>query len=169
MMKNVLILALVLGMASSASALIVELGAGGVTNGAGVDMQITGNIVEVVSDADETPYVRYLFAPDVTMLDVTNVVALSNAGTAPSILDYADALGAGTHTWEIQAGHAGNPPLISIVAGIQFDADITAVNGGQLQILTEDLGTVLDTVTVVPEPATMLLIGLGGLFLRRRK
>jgi hypothetical protein len=169
MMKNMLILALVLGMASSANAIIVELGAGGVTNGAPADLEINVNVVEVVSDADETPYVRYLFAPDVSTLDATNVIATSNAGTAPVTLDYADALGPGTHTWEIQAGHAGNPPLISIVAGIQFNVDITAVPGGQLQLLTEDLTTVLDTVTYIPEPASMLLIGLGGLFLRRRK
>lgn len=168
-MKKLLALMLVLGMASSANAIIIELGAGGVTNGAGVDLETDLTVVEVVSDTDAEPYVRYLFAPDVSMLDATNVVATSNAGTAPSILDYGDALGPGTHTWEIQAGHAGNPPLTSIVAGIQFDVDIAGVYGGQLQLLTEDLGTVLDTVTIVPEPATMLLVGLGGFFLRRRK
>jgi hypothetical protein len=171
MMKNMLILALVLGMASSANALILELGANGVTNGPGVDMTVNaGDIVEVVSDSDEIPYVRYLFAPDVTGADISAVAATSNAGTGAKITDYGDFAGAGTRIWEIQAGHAGEPPLDSIVAGIQFN--VTApLNGvsGVVQLLSEDLGTVVDSVTIIPEPASMLLIGLGGLFLRRRK
>lgn len=165
-MKKLLIVMLVLGMASTANALIVQLGAGGATNGAGVDMITALSALEVVSDSSAVPYVLMLFAPDITQLNVTGVVARPGAGTESLVTDYADALGPGTRLWEIQAVDM-SPPLTSIVAGIQFDATTTGM--GVMQLLTEDLGTVLDSVTVIPEPASMLLIGLGGLFLRRRR
>jgi len=170
-MKKLLIVMLVLGMASTANALIVQLGVGGATNGAGVDMTTTLSAIEVVSDTSAEPYVRYLFAPDITLLDITGVVARSTAGTESVVNDLTNALGDGTHLWEIQAVDM-SPPLTSIVAGIQFDATAALQPGkpmGVMQLLSEDLTVVLDSVTVVPEPASMLLIGLGGLFLRRRR
>jgi len=165
-MKKLLILTLVLGMATTANAVIVQLGAGGVTNGAGVDMTTNLTVVEVVSDTSAENYIAAILAPDVSLLDISSISILGNAGTDATVDDYADALGVGTHIYVISALDM-SPPLDSIVAGIQFNVNTTGF--GQVQVLTEDLGTVLDTVTVIPEPATMLLIGLGGLFLRRRR
>jgi len=165
-MKKVLILTLVLGMASTANALIVELGAGGVTNGAGADMETTLSVIEVVSDADAIPYVRAIFCPDTTLVDVTGITILLNAGSDATVDDYGDALGANTHAYVISANDL-SPPLDSIVAGIQFNMSTTGM--GQIQLLSEDLGTIEDTITIVPEPASMLLLGLGGLLLRRRR
>jgi hypothetical protein len=166
MMKKLLILMLVLGMATAANAVVVQLGAGGATNGAGVDMETNLNVIEVVSDSDAVPYIVGVFAPDVSMLDITSIVARGGAGSDATVDDYGDAFGPGTHIYVI-SGLDLSPPLDSIVAGIQFDVQTTD-GEGQIQLMNEGLDTVLDTMTVIPEPATMLLIGLGGLFLRRR-
>jgi hypothetical protein len=99
MMKKLLIVMLALCMASTANAVIVQLGAGGVTNDAGVDMTTALTALEVVSDSDAVPYVLYLFAPDVSLLDITGVVARAGAGSDSLITDYADAMGTGTQLW----------------------------------------------------------------------
>ena len=46
-----------------------------------------------------------------------------------------------------------------------------AIGDVELTLLTNDFATVLDSVIIhqVPEPITFALLGLGGLFLRRRK
>jgi hypothetical protein len=166
MMKKLLIFTLVLGMASSANALIVQLGAGGVTNGDALDMETTLSTIEVVSDTDALPYIVGIFAPDVSMLNIDSISMLPSAGTDAYVDDFGDAFGAGTRLYVIGAVDL-SPPLDSIVRGLHFNVNTTGL--GQVQLLTEGLDTVLDTITVIPEPATMLLIGLGGLFLRRRR
>ena len=168
-MKKMLILMLVLGFASTASALVVELGAGGTTNGAGVDMTTALTTLEVVSDTAATPYVRYLISWDDSALDITGVSVLTAAGSDAFVTDFGAGMGAGTRTWEIQAMDS-SPPLDSILAGIQFNVGVSiGALGGQMELLDESMATTLDTITVVPEPMTIALLGLGGLFLRRRK
>lgn len=153
-MKKMLILVLVLAIASTAEALIVQLGAGGVTNGAGVDMPIypSVTIVEVISDSAAVPYVLYVFAPDVSTLDIINVVALPAAGSDSAVNDFRDALGAGTRLWEIMAFDESCPFGFCMQAGIHFYVHISGSVSGTLQLLSEDLGTVLDSVAIIREP-----------------
>jgi len=68
-------------------------------------------------------------------------------------------------------GDSGGGPLSgTAITGIAF----TMVGTGTIDLYTSATGmtgtwSVVDTITVLPEPMTMVLLGLGGLFLRRRK
>jgi len=100
-----------------------------------------------------------------------------------TILLYEDAFGAGVPLPEGENGIFGGiftPPATvfpadgTLVDGIIFHCEgpgdviisLYELNGDTLEIMG-----VLDTVVVhqIPEPITMTLLGLGGLFLRRRK
>lgn len=170
-MKKLLILTLVLGMASSANALLVTLdptGAGPAPAG--------NSTIDVLSDTDNGNYEYFLSVPDTTFGDITGVTILAAAGKDASVTPFGDALGAGTNTFAIGALDLDpNPGAGDVLAGVHFTADITftgAAVGQDLTIQLLDAGLGLaDSYTLqgVPEPATMLLIGLGGVLLRRRK
>ena len=61
---------------------------------------------------------------------------------------------------------------VHVDAGTYIDGITSNVgNTVWLHIITPEgeLGAIVETVTLVPEPMTLALLGLGGLFLRRRK
>jgi hypothetical protein len=64
---------------------------------------------------------------------------------------------------------AGDHATITAYLGDGLYLGYTDYGLGRIDLLTSDLSTILGTAYVVPEPVTMALLGLGGLFLRRKK
>jgi len=163
MMKKLLILMLVLGMTSAASA---ALSLGGVINGEILPGE-TG-IVTVISD-DTSNWMAFI-GYDHTVVGVTGIVATSNAGSDSYVIPDP---GGWVGYYEISAGDM-SPPYDSEVAGVQFEISVYGAAVDDVYTIERwdaAFETVLEsgTVTVIPEPMTIALLGLGGLFLLRRR
>ena len=161
-MKKLLILVLVLGLASAANATMsFEDDAITVTTS-------TTPTFNIVSDntAAVTSYVGN--APG--LADLTGMVANSNAGPDSIVLESPYSYNG---YWGIESKD-NDADTWDIVAGTQFVGTLT-VGGTQgsysLKLYDNTFTNVIDTlaITIVPEPMTIALLGLGGLFLRRRK
>jgi hypothetical protein len=166
-MKKLLVLFIVLGLATSAqAALTLTLSATSVA----VDGFVT---LSVVSD-DTTAY-------------TTDCILSENVGAwaDPIAASYVDPMTATSHAGDAyvitkpqvglyQLTAAGSSTLPS--AGTQFSVSIKGVQAGTLYIDLQNDNDFSEMATngplqlvVTPEPMTMALLGLGGLFLRRRK
>jgi hypothetical protein len=162
MMKKLLILAWVLGMASTAGAAV---SLGGVIDGE-IDVGTTG-IVTVISD-DTSNWMGYIcFDPPV---GVPILPPGPCAGEDASVIPpdpYWDGC------YFLEAADM-TEPFDSVQPGVQFEFSIygAAVDDVYtVDLYASDWVTIIDTgtVTVVPEPMTIALLGLGGLFLLRRR
>jgi hypothetical protein len=167
MMKKLLVMLTML--AAISNAVVLELSIDGVTNGADNDQAIT------------------LYASDTAMIDVYCSADLAYAGWWIGISGPGSLAGTGTiysppgpkgtvtdyygdGTWY---KFVDSPEVVALALGKWWDEEFHCDGEGLVTLTLYDSGGVnpLDTITItqLPEPVTIALLGLGGLFLRRRK
>ena len=179
-MKKVLITLLVLGLPSTANAGLM-LGVGGAD--AAAEIELT-DVVQVIG-VDPVPANAGIYLAVYGDLSISggSVAYAGNLSSYQDLEDYAVAIGYAdgpalladfeafglTGIVDLSAatladGSATPAPL----TGLLIDGITMAGTGGRIDLLDDALAT-MDSVTVIPEPMTIALLGLGGLFLRRRK
>ena len=72
--------------------------------------------------------------------------------------------------FDLTAGTLASEGTLGIAAGDWFVFDLSGL-GGTVDLYNYDVSfsTPVGVMTIIPEPATIVLLGLGGLLLRRRK
>jgi len=186
-MKKLLVLMLVLGLASAANAIVVQISAGGDPEPQDSDIWLLPSqeiVLDIVCTSGynaATPGddVYWVLATELQYGTITGgVVLIPPAPTLSAVLGPSAVGGL-----PLPAGYdgpfgaiAGGPGEIT-PAGIYFDEFIfhcEKVGDATIQLWTTPDGvtmTLQDTLIIhqIPEPMTIALLGLGGLFLRRRK
>jgi len=165
-MKKLLSLILVLGMVSLASAGLYTLSLDGQVITAARGEQVS---FDILSAQELPPFSggQWLVVTDAGSLSFTPVI-----GTV-----IGDNVGGSRYTADKDGKYGSffNLSLAPLPAGaVGISCVLTVANAGVVELYAPagesgDTGPLLSSFTVVPEPASMLLLGLGGLFLRRRK
>ena len=162
-MKKLIILMLVLGMATVANATLTE------------DLSWSGNATAATVDIDGTStVVGEMLVSYIAYTNTLSSITLVYTGAGSGI---ADAIGAaGFLEGKLGITSGSITALKQITIG---DSGFTIWANGQLVTssttgagdvyLTDATGDVLFDSIHIPEPMTMALLGLGGLFIRRKK
>jgi hypothetical protein len=183
MMKKLLLLVLVLGLTSAANAAIeplLNLTVDGVDVGAEYTMTV-GSVIEVGVNSDGIGGTngKYAAALVINMLgsDTGTGIFLDSMMTiydgAGEPLEHLTGGMAIPVAPGVRSARATNAVLDDyVLAGIGFDFGFECTGLGDVSItLIDDVFGPVDTLIIhqIPEPITFALLGLGGLFLRRRK
>jgi hypothetical protein len=167
MMKKMLILMLVLGLASTAgAALSLD------PSGDQLDTPAGAFAVDVVS-TDTAMYTWFVAVTSKAYGGISGVSVLTNAGDAGTATYLGDMMGY-FDIYQIEALDMSEP-FDSVQPGDQFTVNLNFTGTDPLHslalVLLDPSVTTMDTTTLwgVPEPMTIALLGLGGLFLLRRR
>ncbi len=173
MMKKLMVLSVVLGTAGLASAALVN-----------VSLAPEGNTVGIHADSDQPWPAIIIWDADLEVIEWAftpkgdrNFSKTKDAGNQ----NRAD-FGWGDGQVRVLQVNATSTDVdnmlepgvqwivkFDLAPGLYFSKEDMGLGLGRVDLISEDFSTFLDTVYVVPEPMTMGLLGLGALFLRRRK
>ena len=186
-MKKVLVLMLILGVASLASATMTLTVYTDYNPATDTGTVLVGNpnvsdalILVVSSDQATTPWAGGLYlngtASSIATLagrgplggsgndEYTTSIDLTKTGSLGYVKDQTSGPYDG---FSMNANDVSlNTPLAT---GDWFWVDMSCVGEGAATLSLYDGAFTDSTITIVPEPMTMALLGIGGLFLRRRK
>lgn len=170
-MKKLVALMLVLGLATAANATIsLSL------NGSPAPDEYTMNQdtvvkIDITSDLDNMPYGAWIGLDPAEGLGewqgswTIYPIAGNTAGAQlPGETGYPG--------WCFAEAKTSDPDNAPITAGKHFEIDYHCTGLGDVAIILQDFQLVeVDRIVIhqIPEPVSMLLLGLGGLLLRRRK
>ena len=173
-MRKIVVLILVLGIASMASADLTWTTTGG-ADLPSVDLNPGDSVTVRIASDSATGGTIYTVAGDADVAKITAQAVLPAAGDDASILTtYSSQL------WVKWESKDSDEPFNN-AAGPWMELTLTAPGtavGGSSATINADMyaasnnrGTSGDllTVNIIPEPATLALLGLGGLLLRKRK
>jgi hypothetical protein len=183
-MKKVLVLAFVLGLSSLANAAwITQLTWSTHSINVGVDETVTVQLIATSNQlinghepAYDGKWVGNDPSPVAEIVGVTEID--NNAGNNQTLID--DAIYGYPGWWTVGAVDLIEP-FDTITSGAQWNVTIKGLSAGTYVIGSDyyeqggpgsnDLLTIIvpELETIVPEPATIALLCLGGLMLRRRK
>ena len=162
-MKRIAVISIIMGIIPIYAQAAVSLAVGG--NPAPSELTLTVSSILTIGGLsdDDSPYVVYfgLEDPGNTGEWVSDII------TAPGV----DATPAYHGSWQISAFMSPPPPVP--IPGLHWEIDFHCKGLGDafIFIYADDYYTLLDSITIhqVPEPMSVLLLGAGGLLLRKRK
>ena len=166
-MKKLLVLILVLGLCSTANAATVQIEVNGSDPGSSVSVT-TGDTIQLVSYSGSETWNGMILVTNTSNSLADGAVVVANAGDLGLISAYSYAGYGDGYT--MAADYLSTAPQ----SGVQFTMTISGDidDTGTIVFWTAaDWVTPHDTLsyTIIPEPMTIALLGLGGLLLRRRR
>ena len=160
-MKKLFVLVLIAALTSGASAALSLVGA------PTEPITVGGTATITVNSSEDGAYSAWLQIEDPKVLGFSGAPELTadgDPGAASEVVEWPDA-------W-YELSIVSFPPNPAIIAGEHVLANVIGLGEGTttLKLFAADAETLIQSaeITVIPEPATIALLGLGGLLLRRR-